>query len=33
VPNFIKTKHPKKGKKKKQKTRTKVGAGKKAPKR
>jgi hypothetical protein len=29
LPNFIKTKHPKKGKKKKQRTRIKVGAGKK----
>jgi hypothetical protein len=33
LPNFIKTKHPKKGEKNKQRTRTKVEAWKKKPQR
>jgi hypothetical protein len=33
LPNFMKRKHPRKGKKKDQRTRTKVEAGKRAPKR
>jgi hypothetical protein len=32
LPNFIKRKHPKKGEKNKQRTRTKVEVGKKSPK-
>jgi hypothetical protein len=33
LPNFIKKKHPRKGKKKDQRARTKVEAGKRAPQR